>query len=258
MGSYELSQADIDFFAQTSLARCRPDCVDYHYTRPYLLASRKRIGPWGDEEAFSSLLGQALPVSGRILLAGSADAGLLSFVSGTMAHRKPSIVIADRCETPLLICQRYAAEHGLRIETVQADLAKALPEGDFDVVVAHLFVRFLPRETQPAFLAGVRSALSARRGALVVAELGPRGGPRSQRMEPASIISSVEERGFTVRDPVRLTAAFGAFNAPREDRYIANLETLVEGAGLKVLETRHVSAPGTARMLRTYHLARPS
>lgn len=92
-----------------------------------------------------------------IFIPGSADTAILA----TAAHAAASLgeevlgrcrfTVLDRCQTPLIVCGEFAAEHGLRFAARHEDLAAA--EGvSADIVVLHSTFRFIPHAEQAAML----------------------------------------------------------------------------------------------------------
>lgn len=78
----------------------------------------------------------------RVLITGSADYSMLKLVADARTADDPPLtyVVLDRCATPLRICDWYARQHGLAIETLHQDVLAPLPEGAFDAVFTHAFM----------------------------------------------------------------------------------------------------------------------
>jgi hypothetical protein len=127
--------------AQESCAECR----DYHALWPYRRLSRMVLGIEGTADIVQSLLRQVTPSNGRILIAGSADAGILAMTAHATKDLKPSIDVADRCATPLATCRHYAEMHNLSFTPLQLDLRSSAPSELYDVVYGDCLLQFMPR-----------------------------------------------------------------------------------------------------------------
>jgi hypothetical protein len=151
-----------------AMERCA-ECRDYHAVWPYRRLSLTVAGIESTADIVGQLFRDALPLNGRILIAGAADAGMLALTAGETKSLKPRIDVADRCPTPLAVCRRYAESQGLSIRTLQLDLTERLPSERYDVVFADCVLQFVPREAHVGFLSRLREAMTSR-SALVLVE----------------------------------------------------------------------------------------
>jgi SAM-dependent methyltransferase len=139
---------------------CR-DCGQLHALWPYLRLARATSA--GTEDASSRLQSvlAALIAEGRrdLLVAGAADAGLLTLVARAGAGRPLDIVVLDRCETPLELCRRLAQRWSLPIATLHEDINNLDRPGRFDIVVAYGTLHFLAPGRRADALARMRRAL---------------------------------------------------------------------------------------------------
>lgn len=93
-----------------------------------------------------------------IVIPGSADTGVLATCAHAAAKLGPSVfdrcrfTVLDRCPTPLLLCQEFAARHRVSLETFQIDLLATSRHFDADVIVVHSLFRFINRLNQIALL----------------------------------------------------------------------------------------------------------
>ena len=99
-------------------------------------------------ETLQRLVREHCPSGGNALIAGAADSRLFGLVAQTVAGLPSAITVVDRCQTPLLVCRRYAERHGLAVATIEADIAQALPGGSYDMALAHLTLMFVPVAAQ--------------------------------------------------------------------------------------------------------------
>jgi hypothetical protein len=90
-------------------------------------------------------IGRAQP-GGDWLIAGAADSGGLALIAASLgAHARIfRFTIVDLCPTPLLLCEEYAACHGLQLETARADLLDFVPERKQHLIFAASVLRHLP------------------------------------------------------------------------------------------------------------------
>ncbi len=98
----------------------------------------------------------------RVLIAGSADFGLLSVLHEALGDGigRTTIVVADRCDTPLDLCLRYAGEMGFQVRVERRDLLDDPVPGAFDLVMMHSLLSFCPPERRSALLAALGAPLA--------------------------------------------------------------------------------------------------
>jgi len=95
-----------------------------------------------------------------VLIAGSADTNLLA----TAAEAVPGAVralytVLDHCRTPLAVCEAFARDHGLQLQTHQVDMGTPADVFAADVIVVHSLLRFLPRSLHLGNLRAMRQWL---------------------------------------------------------------------------------------------------
>lgn len=159
-------------FARATLhcSSCRP----YHALWGYLRLTRQVGGVEADEPHLAPLLGQMLGHGhGRVLIAGSADSGVTAMVhrAAVGAGASPRITVVDRCATPLLACQHFAAAHGIDLRVIRADLLDSAVDGEFDLIVAHSVLQFFTVHERRMALSTLRRLLSPRGQLLMVSRL---------------------------------------------------------------------------------------
>src|SRR6476659_3989475 len=113
-------------------------CRDLHALWPYIRLSRSSTGLESEgselELALRKLVAGGLR---KILIAGSADTGLLALVARAGADQGAEIVVLDICETPLEFCRRLASQWSMQIETRRQDLLELEDRREFDLVLIH-------------------------------------------------------------------------------------------------------------------------
>jgi hypothetical protein len=170
-------------------------CRDYHATWAYRRLSGLYIGIDGDDDILQARLRTGTPENGCVLICGSADAGQLALVAHATAGLSPRIDVADRCPTPLAVCRAYAEREGIAVETFALDLSNEVPDREYDLILAHLFVHFLPLNVRVEFFRRLASRM-ARGAVLIVAEL-ERAYARVE-IENLKIVRALAERGVTL------------------------------------------------------------
>jgi SAM-dependent methyltransferase len=156
VGEELLAQARYQF--AMALEHCT-DCRDYHALYGYLRLAKPNDYFEAGRGALQRLVREHSPSGGHALIAGAADSRLFALLAQTVAGFPSVITVADRCRTPLLVCRRYAERHGLAVATIEADIAKELPGGPYDIALAHLTLMFVPVAAQAAFLRNLSQSL---------------------------------------------------------------------------------------------------
>jgi SAM-dependent methyltransferase len=130
-------------------------CALYHGTWPYvrLLELHKRLE--SDSDALIDRL-RACARTGatRVLISGSADAGILALVlhAYSCEDLKPTVTLVDRCETPLRLGRWHAERLGATLSVHKGDILHVTAENDFDVVVSHSFLDWFDRTERARLL----------------------------------------------------------------------------------------------------------
>ena len=145
------------------------ECRDYHSVWPYRRLSRMVLGIETGADIVGALLGEFTQPNGRILIAGSADAGLMALTATATKDKNPFIDVADRCPTPLAVCRRFAQGQSLRITTLQLDFGSNVRQRRYDVVFVHCIVQFVPPSLRVEFLRKLGQAMT-RQSALILVE----------------------------------------------------------------------------------------
>lgn len=137
---------------------------------------------------------------GRILVAGSADYGMLAHL--VAAYRaegvNPEITVLDRCPTPLQLNSWYAERVGVSIETVQADVFEIMGVKPFDLICTHSFFSYVAPAWRPA-LTERWARLLRRGGKLLISQI-----VRPDYPHPDVVFSHQEAAAF--RDRVQRKA----------------------------------------------------
>ena len=232
--------------AQELCAACR----DYHALWPYRRLSQMVLGIEGTADVVQNLFKQVTPQGGRVLITGSADAGILAMTADATKELEPSIDVVDRCPTPLATCRRYAEMHGLSFTPLQLEMRHNLPPHLYDVVFGDCFQQFMPRSDRVDLLRRLARVMTEHGTLIFVERLRTGREERSRRKDHAlETLDALAARGIELpedRDSFRQRLEWTA-NARRErlgpesDR----LESVLVEAGF------HVSALDDAERQRT-------
>jgi hypothetical protein len=226
------------------------ECRDYHALWPYRRLSRMVLGIEGSADIVQTLLRQVTPPNGRILIAGSADAGMLAMTAHATRDLKPFIDVADRCPTPLATCRRYAAMQGLSFTPVQMDIRKSAPPQLYDVVYGDCVLQFMPRRDRVGFLRRLGRAMTERGTLIFVERLRTGREEGSRRRDHAfETLDALAALGIELpEDEASFRLRLDAIVTTRRERLDAGserLESALVAAGF------HVSALGGDEQQRT-------
>jgi SAM-dependent methyltransferase len=157
---YSESLAEAAAAAYALSGRLCGACSDLHALWPYIRLSRSSTGSESEgsdlEVALRDLIGGGRR---RVLVAGSADSGLLALVARAGASHPDEIVILDICDTPLELCRQFAEKWSLQIATRRQDLRDLDDQAKFDLVLVHGTLHFISPEGRLKALANIRRAL---------------------------------------------------------------------------------------------------
>jgi 2-polyprenyl-3-methyl-5-hydroxy-6-metoxy-1,4-benzoquinol methylase len=95
----------------------------------------------------------------KILIAGSADTGLLALVARAGANHGAEIAVLDICKTPVELCRRLASQWSMQIETRQQDLLELEDRRKFDLVLVHGTLHFISADSRIDALTRIHRAL---------------------------------------------------------------------------------------------------
>jgi hypothetical protein len=154
----------------TAIAPGRCDgCARYHINFTLGRLMRLRTPYRSDENEFAEAVYRFarrrahLPGPITILILGAADTGVPALVAHAALAAgvldRTDFVVVDVCGTPLELCRDFAARHGLRMRTPQADVLALTKPASADLIVAHSLLRFIPAEMRVGCLERWRSWL---------------------------------------------------------------------------------------------------
>ena len=120
MTSPDAFQEDLQWQAQRALelGRTLCECEGRHHWSFAALRTTgmTSIGP--EEPLMASVMTPLIGDRARVMIAGSADLGLLCFVGRYAAARDPQITVIDRCRAPLALIEEFTAQRESSAERV--------------------------------------------------------------------------------------------------------------------------------------------
>ena len=158
------------------------ECQDYHGLRGYFLATGTVFGALSGALQLRSVLAGLAPGRPRVLIAGSADSGLIRLVSEAYEAQPLQATIVDLCNTPLKLCEEFAAERKIEVSCVCGDLATFTAPDSLDLIFAHLVLGFMTFEQRAQTLQNWVHSLASG-GKLVLASHLNSDGKGVQRIE---------------------------------------------------------------------------
>ena len=105
------------------LGREHCSCEGRHHWSYAALCAAGITGSLSTEgPVLASLMTPLIGDRARVMIAGSADLGLLCFVGRCAAAQRPQITVIDRCRAPLALIEEFAESQRIECRTVQAEL----------------------------------------------------------------------------------------------------------------------------------------
>jgi SAM-dependent methyltransferase len=165
------------------------DCHPYHALYGYIRLVQGKNGYFETgRDTLQRLVREHCPSGGRALIAGAADFQLFALVAETTSGLAPTITVADRCRTPLLVCRHYA--ESTRRHSGDG-YTQAPPGGPYDMALAHLTLMFVPVAVQAAFLRNLGRSLVKGGKLILVHWLRPDKPPSDHTAEARRLVTRV-------------------------------------------------------------------
>jgi len=136
-------------------------CGWYHGAWQYLRLVGVISGITAESAFFQSALRAIARDGDRVLIAASADYGMLAQVirAYRAAGVTPAVTVLDQCETPLLLNRWYARRFELEPVLHRGDIFDYEPDAPFDVICTHSFFSFVAPGRHAALVRGWRKLL---------------------------------------------------------------------------------------------------
>lgn len=143
------------------IGRARCACPGrYHWLYGTMRASGVVASLKSEESRLASILRPLLGDDMRIMIAGSADPGLFCALGRILRSPQADITVVDRCGAPLELIREFAQERGLRCRTLNRDLLDLDGREQWDLVLSHYTLNFVPPDRRGEFFACLASALA--------------------------------------------------------------------------------------------------
>lgn len=147
----EFSVPSNEAFFQEScrfLNTCSQECTcpdSWHYIWSGFKASGRRRSIYYQQPLLKKMMTPLIPSIRRVLIAGAADAGILT-VLASILDADVRYVAIDICNAPAKEMQLYAEEHGLTVECTKIPLQDFVPQETFDLIfISNTFIFMEPR-----------------------------------------------------------------------------------------------------------------
>ena len=236
--------------AAVSLERCG-QCQTHHMLWPLNRIARVVSAVEGGREALADAITRYCKTGRkRILIAGSSDTGILCLAANAVREHGADFVIFDICDTPLELCRRFAKRWGLQVATKVADAAEIEFRNEFDIVIAHSLLQFIPPPQRVKVFSRFAAALKPDGVAIQVFNAGARieGALATEhaRDYPELVLARFEQCGIVFPEPreklrarlqkqsLRRRQLEGAVATPEE------FDALMEASGFTILERQSI------------------
>lgn len=142
--------SDDEFRAEAArfLPICAAHCScpnGWHYIWSAFKASGRRRSIYYQQPLLARLLSPALHKTRKVLIAGTADSGIVQVLASILGRQTDYLAI-DRCAAPLQEIKNFAAIHNLSVRCRQVALEDYLPQEHFDLIFLHNTLGFLAPE----------------------------------------------------------------------------------------------------------------
>jgi ubiquinone/menaquinone biosynthesis C-methylase UbiE len=236
--------------ARLAVERCGA-CQNMHVLWPMLRQSRVVSGIEGGAHDLSAAIATACAGGRkRILIAGAADTGTLCLAANASAQHGAEFTIIDICDTPLELCRRFAQRFGLRVHTLVADVHDLTFRREFDIVIAHSLLQFIPEQSRLTAYQRLADALASGGVIIQVFNAGARieGQTASEHRKhyPEWVMSQFMQAGIELPEPYdTVYARLETYARDRERREGAvpdfqTVNSLMQEAGLSVVDCREI------------------
>ncbi len=233
-----------------SKTHCK-ECRAFHATRGFLRATGFRRGAENDRETLVDVVRAQTGETSTILIAGSADSGLFEVVAQATTEKKPSIMVVDKCETPLHQVEVFAESIGRKVETRVADLTETVPQGPFDFIFMHHLLPFIQNDRQVKLLSDLAKTLNPEGKIFLVNHVRPvhpKEKPQSEVENwSASVLKFMELNSIPVPEDKDFFFSL-LMQAGQRHEYessvtiVAPVEQVLQEAGLGIIRQWHTEA----------------
>jgi len=229
-------------------------CRNFHGLWPYRRLTRMVGAAEAGGPALASALAELFDAGRRsVLIAGAADTGVLAMTARAGARHHPEFLIIDICETPLVLCRRFAERWSLPVETACQDLTTLNIADRFDIVIAHSLLQFIAADRRVDFLSRVNRVLRRDGRLALVFNSGNRiGGDAAvdyRRSYSSWVIERLRSAGVPLPEPEsEFRARLDAHAQNRESREGAfadpgEVDAMLNRAGFAIIKRTEIDMP---------------
>jgi cyclopropane fatty-acyl-phospholipid synthase-like methyltransferase len=159
------------------------------------LAGRKR-GVDADRDVLKPLLARVIAKGARqILIAGSGDPGLMALVLQAAERSSVDVTVVDLCPTPLVTCESVAARWNTAIRTQAVCLSGMSFADEYDLIVAHSVLSYMPADLHDAVGEKIRQALVVGGSFVMATSVGTHQLPVDASSFSADVLSGLAKQG---------------------------------------------------------------
>ena len=144
-----------------TLGRIHCRCEGHYHTLWGALRASEAVNSLQfEEENFSPVISPLVTDESRLLIAGSADPGILCTLGRIAGPRNPSFTVIDKCPAPLALIKEFAATKGFSCDTVQADILELDGHKLWDFIFVHYTHAFVESSYHKQFFGALARSLA--------------------------------------------------------------------------------------------------
>lgn len=137
------------------------NCEGHYHTLWGALRACESVDSLQSEEPiFSPVISPFVKDESRLLIAGSADPGILCTLGRIAGSRQPNFTIVDKCEAPLALIEEFSAMRGAPCDTLHADILELDGCKVWDFIFVHYTHAFVAPSHQKRFFGALARSLA--------------------------------------------------------------------------------------------------
>lgn len=229
----------------------------YHCLWGPLRAAGGMRGLSSEEQILSEVMTPLIRPDARVLIGGSADAGVLCSLGRIYGPAKAAFTVVDKCRSPLELIREFAAEKQVLCRTLNLDILELDGSEQWDQIVLHYTANFVDADHREKFLARIAQALVPGGTLVCAVTTGERVFPdQRERIEAgfldrsrADLQEFLSARAIEIPDLERMLRSYASASTTRR----LNISTLTEmQETLRHVGLRVLSLHSTPRKFRYY------
>jgi SAM-dependent methyltransferase len=131
----------------------------YHCLWGPLRASGAMRGLSSEEQILSDVMTPFIRQNARVLIGGSADAGVLCSLGRIYGPVKAAFTVVDRCRSPLELIREFTAAKRVSCRTLNVDILELDDREKWDQIVLHYTANFVDADHREKFLGRIARVL---------------------------------------------------------------------------------------------------